>query len=78
MVEKRLLGEVIRAAGSGIQFSHFRVTDRGSQAQHRSEQNAYPHRGRGRAGSSLSGKGQPKKRPGSDERHGIHRQSGQT
>ncbi len=77
VIQKRLLGKVVRASRAGIKLCHLRITDCGCQAEQQGEHNACPHGGTGCAGRRLDVEGEPQECTGSDERHGIHRQAGQ-
>ncbi len=59
MIQKRLFGEVVGTAGSGIELGQFRITNRRGQTKQRGEQNADPHRRRRRAFPRLAEKREP-------------------
>ena len=77
VIQERLFGEVIRTAGSGIQFRHLGVADGGGQAQYHGQGDSEPHCRPGHTHAGLHHESKPKEGAGRDERHRVHRQTGQ-
>ena len=78
VVQKRLLRKIVRTSRAGIKFCHLRVTHCRGKAEQQREEDTRPHGRRGGAGRALGDERQPKKGPGGDERHRVHRQARQT
>jgi hypothetical protein len=70
-VEEGLLGEVVGAAGAGVELGHLSVAERGGETEHERAEDAHPHGGRGCAFGGLDEEGQPEERTGSNEGHGV-------
>jgi hypothetical protein len=79
-VEEGLLGEVVGAAGARLRIAprQFREGHGGEEGHHQGGHDAGPHVGVAAGVGGLHLHGDPEEGARRDERHGVHRQPGQT